>query len=100
MKTVYKYSLGIEGQITEIKDWIIEILSIQTQDGWPVLWAIVDTENEEEEPFQIYCYGTGWPLPNEYGHYLGTATDCNGYVWHYFANKENFLNGDYYDEIK
>lgn len=100
MKTIYKYNLGIEGQITEIKDWIIEILSIQTQDGWPTLWAIVDTENKEEEPFQIYCCGTGWPLPDDYGHYLGTAADDNGYIWHYFANKENFLNGDYYDEIK
>ena len=100
MKIIYKYNLGIEGQITEIKDWIIEILSIQTQDGWPVLWAIVDTEKEEEEPVQIYCCGTGWPLPDDYGHYLGTAADDNGYIWHYFANKENFLNGDYYDEIK
>lgn len=88
MKTIYKYSLGIEGQITEIKDWIIEILSIQTQDGWPVLWAIVDTEKEEEEPVQIYCCGTGWPLPDDYGHYLGTAADDNGYIWHYFIDKQ------------
>jgi len=28
MKTIYKYNLGIEGQVTEIKDWIIEILNI------------------------------------------------------------------------
>ena len=36
MKTIYKYNLAINGQVIEIKDWIIEILSIQTQDGWPV----------------------------------------------------------------
>ena len=32
MKTIYKYNLGIEGQITEIKDWIIEkhLLSLQS----------------------------------------------------------------------
>lgn len=90
MKTIYKYSLGIEGQITEIKDWIIEILSIQTQDGWPTLWAIVDTEKEEEEPVQIYCCGTGWPLPDKHGRYIGTAIDNNGYVWHYFMDEGYF----------
>ena len=90
MKTIYKYNLGIEGQVTEIKDWIIEILNIQTQDGWPTLWAIVDTEKEEEEPVQIYCCGTGWPLPDEHRRHIGTAIDNNGYVWHYFMDEGYF----------
>lgn len=90
MKTIYKYNLGIEGQVTEIKDWIIEILNIQTQNGWPTLWAIVDTEKEEEEPVQIYCCGTGWPLPDEHRRHIGTAIDNNGYVWHYFMDEGYF----------
>lgn len=90
MKTIYKYNLGIEGQITEIKDWIIEILNIQTQNGWPTLWAIVDTEKEEEEPVQIYCCGTGWSLPDKHGRHIGTAIDNNGYVWHYFMDDRYF----------
>lgn len=86
MKTIYKYNLAINGQAIEITNQIIEILNIQIQDGWPTLWAIVDTEKEVEEPVQIYCYGTGWPLPDECGKYIGTAIDYSGCVWHYFTN--------------
>lgn len=90
MKTIYKYNLGVEGNITEIKDWLVEILNIKAQNGWPVLWAIVDTEKKAEEPIQIYCHGTGWPLPDKYGKHIGTAIDDSGYVWHYFMEDKYF----------
>ena len=100
MQVIYKYPLKIDGEVTIIYDSIIKILKIDTQDNWPTLWAIVDTNKEKTVPTKIYNYGTGWNLLKDYGHYIGTAIDGFGYVWHYFINKENFLNEDYYNEIK
>ena len=87
MKKIYKYELPVDGGIITIKQCIIKILSIQEQNGIPVMWAIVDPDNEAVEPLEIVAIGTGWELPTELEDYLGTAQDEYGYVWHYFALK-------------
>ena len=86
MRTIYKYKLPRDGQTITITEYILEVLHIGTQDGWPTLWAVVDTDKVQET--EIVAWGTGWPLPDDVYYetkYLGTAEDGYGYVWHYFA---------------
>jgi len=58
MKTIWKFQLGMtDNQIVKMpKD--AEILCAQVQNGNPHLWALVESENQEEERF-IEIYGTG-----------------------------------------
>lgn len=85
MRKIYKYELPVDGGIITIKQCIIKILSIQEQNGKPMMWAIVDPDNEVVEPLEITAIGTGWTLPTGLDEYLGTAQDGYGFVWHYFT---------------
>ena len=87
MRKIYKYELPVDGGIITIKQCIIKILNIQEQNGIPMMWAIVDTDNEVVEPLEIIAIGTGWELPTGLADYLGTAQDEYGFVWHYFSLK-------------
>ena len=87
MRKIYKYELPVDGGIITIKQCIIKILSIQEQNGIPMMWAIVDPDNEVVEPLEITAIGTGWELPTGLKDYLGTAQDGYGFVWHYFSLK-------------
>ena len=87
MRKIYKYELPVDGKIITIKQCIIKILSIQEQNGKPMMWAIVDPDNEVVEPLEITAIGTGWVLPTGLDEYLGTAQDEYGFVWHYFSLK-------------
>ena len=87
MRKIYKYELPVDGGIITIKQCIIKILSIQEQNGTPMMWAIVDPDNEKIEPLEIVAIGTGWELPTGLEDYLGTAQDEYGFVWHYFSLK-------------
>ena len=87
MRKIYKYELPVDGGMITIKQCIIKILSIQEQNGIPMMWAIVDPDNEVVEPLEIVAIGTGWELPTGLDDYLGTAQDEYGFVWHYFALK-------------
>lgn len=87
MRKIYKYELPVDGGIITIKQCVIKILSIQEQNGIPVMWAIVDPDNQVIEPLEIIAIGTGWELPTGLEEYLGTAQDEYGFVWHYFSLK-------------
>ena len=87
MRKIYKYELPVDGKIITIKQCIIKILNIQEQNGIPMMWAIVDPDNEVVEPLEIMAIGTGWELPAGLEDYLGTAQDGYGFVWHYFSLK-------------
>ena len=87
MRKIYKYELPVDGGIITIKQCIIKILNIQEQNGIPMMWAIVDPDNEVVEPLEITAIGTGWELPTGLDDYLGTAQDEYGFVWHYFSLK-------------
>ena len=87
MRKIYKYELPVDGGIITIKQCIIKILNIQEQNGVPMMWAIVDTDNEVVEPLEIVAIGTGWELPTGLADYLGTAQDEYSFVWHYFSLK-------------
>ena len=85
MRKIYKYELPVDGGIITIKQCIIKILSIQEQNDKPMMWAIVDPDNEVIEPLEIVAIGTGWELPTGLDDYLGTMQDEYGFVWHYFS---------------
>ena len=87
MRKIYKYELPVDGSIITIRQCIIKILNIQEQNGIPVMWAIVDPDDEVIEPLKIIAIGTGWKLPTGLENYLGTAQDEYGFVWHYFTIK-------------
>lgn len=80
MKTIYKYEL--RSQDTSMKlPKEAEILTVQIQDGRPMLWALVDPENVLEDRF-IYTVGTGWEVEDNMKY---ICTYIEGYfVWHVF----------------
>ena len=90
MKRILKYKLPRDGEIITINANVIKWLNIQEQDGWPMIWAVVDDAGYESE-YEIVAWGTGWEFPDElnYCRYMGTAQDGAGYVWHYFMQEKS-----------
>ena len=72
----YKFNYGIEMPLDA------KILTIQTQDGEPTIWALVNPNNELEiRNFRIV--GTGNPFDDTNYTYIGTFQD-GPFVWHLF----------------
>lgn len=90
MKRIFKYKLPRDGEVITITANVIRWLDIQKQDGWPVIWAVVDDEGYESE-YEIVAWGTGWDFPDELNRcrYMGTAQDGAGYVWHYLMQEKS-----------
>lgn len=90
MKRIFKYRLPRDGEIITITANVIKWLDVQEQDGWPMIWAVVDDAGYESE-YEIVAWGTGWEFPDELNHcrYMGTAQDGYGYVWHYFMQEKS-----------
>lgn len=82
MKTIWKYHLDI----TDVQQLIIplpaSLLTVGVQDGNLCVWALVDPD-KTLMPVDIYIYGTGNPVRNAPGKYVGTVQN-EGYVWHVF----------------
>ena len=89
MKRIFKYKLPRDGEVITITANVIKWLDIQKQDGWPMIWAVVDDAGYESE-YEIIAWGTGWDFPDELNRcrYMGTAQDGAGYVWHYFMQEK------------
>jgi hypothetical protein len=89
MKKIFKYKLPRDGEIVTISANVVKWLDIQEQDGWPMIWAVVDDAGYESE-YEIVAWGTGWEFPDELNHcrYMGTTQDGYGYVWHYFMQEK------------
>ena len=89
MKKIFKYKLPRDGEIITITANVVKWLNIQKQDGWPMIWAVVDDAGYESE-YEIIAWGTGWDFPDELNkcRYMGTAQDSAGYVWHYFMQEK------------
>ena len=90
MKRIFKYKLPRDGEIITITANVVKWLNIQEQNGWPMIWAVVDDAGYESE-YEIVAWGTGWDFPDELNHcrYMGTAQDGAGYVWHYFMQEKS-----------
>ena len=81
MKTIHKYQLPITGKVTAPEG--AKFLTVQTQDGGPQLWALVDTLRPMvEHDFRVF--GTGHPYDGE-DRYIGTFQLNDGaLVFHVF----------------
>ena len=92
MKKIFKYELPVEGQSILIFAHVFKWLKVDNQNGTPVVWAIIDDEKEQYK-YRVESVGTGWCMRDEliYGNikYLGSTTDWNNYVWHYFVNMDD-----------
>ena len=86
MKTIWKYPLEIaDEQTLQIPDGA-QLLTVQSQDGAPCLWALVDPE-AETKLCVLQVFGTGNPVQDE-GVYLGTFQVLQErFVGHVFLKK-------------
>lgn len=83
MKTIYKYSFSTADEVEITMPLGAEILTVQTQNETPCIWALVDPGNEPgTRHFRIF--GTGHPV-NVDGFYHGTYQLHGGrLVFHIF----------------
>jgi hypothetical protein len=72
VKTIWKFPLPIEDRVEISMPSGAEILCVQTQRGYPQVWAICDTEAPTEKRL-FYVRGTGQEVGvAEFASYLGT----------------------------
>ena len=81
MKTIHKYPISMEGTRVQLpKD--AQIVKVDMQPGvGPCFWALVDTDNPEEERAFV-ALGTGHAFLYGMG-YMGTWQEPP-FVWHLF----------------
>lgn len=86
MNTIFKYVLGIDANQTHRLPQGATILRVgmDTAES-PCFWAKVDTRNPLEEVY-ISVYGTGHPLPDNCGTYLGSLNQ-GAFIWHVFQDQ-------------
>lgn len=74
MKTIYKYSIPVQEKYNIELPKNALIIRIEDVDGLFFLWAIVDTEAENEVRY-LEFYKTGQPIetPLDYLIYIGTC---------------------------
>lgn len=81
-KTIWKFPIEITDDIILSMPKDAEIISLQVQDGKPVMWAMVDPEEEKvERHFEMF--GTGHPIETGFGinrKFIGTIQVVVG-VW-------------------
>lgn len=92
MKKIFKYDLGEDGAIVSLRGNFSRILNIETQGYIPRIWMEIDDSYPEVE-INIVAIGTGWEIPEEYEnwHYVKSAI-VGPFVWHYYADKNEFYN--------
>lgn len=87
MNTIWKYILPLTAKQIVFMPRGARILTVQIQEGNICLWAIVDTDNGNEER-RFAIVGTGAPneIPTD-STYIGTCQD-GAFVWHVFEYTE------------
>lgn len=85
---ILKYPLSITDTQTLVLPSEVNILKVAVQNGKVFLWALVDTENEDEVELTIKCFGTGQSIsmPPKNMMYLDTVF-VDEFVWHFCAVK-------------
>lgn len=89
MKTIWKYEIETTDRQTLLLPKASEILTVQIQNGKPVLWVLFDINNKTKTTRTIEIFGTGNPI-EEYDtikslKYIGTYQLLEiGFVGHIF----------------
>lgn len=85
MTSIFKYPLDLEGRQIVLLPEGAKILHANMQQGKPYLWAIVDTDKEDESR-AIRIYGTGHQIQQpEKLVFINTILD-HQFVWHVFES--------------
>jgi hypothetical protein len=83
MITIHKYRFKIDTAIHIKMPVGANILNVGVQDGWPTMWAIVNTEQPIADR-NFYIYATGQNMDEMFGHDYIATLQLNGFVWHIF----------------
>ena len=84
MKAIYKYPILVQDYQTITMPKGATILSVQNQNGYLQMWAIVDIDCQEIETRIFRMIGTGNPfIDTDMTMYIDTVQH-DGYVWHIF----------------
>lgn len=87
-KRIWKYTLGVGGFQTFRIPKNAELLCVVAQHNAPVLYAVVDPDNDLEE-IGIFVVLTGYDMPSGPTRYLGTfLLDGDAFVGHAFVGKK------------
>jgi len=90
-QTIWKYQLEVKDEIFLTMPADAKLLHVGFQNGEPVLWALLNPENEYVER-KIMVTGTGWDISDkDMGVYIGsiqTPSILGELVWHYFDGGE------------
>ena len=80
---IWKYQLTMHRTTDLALPKGAKALSFNMQNGAPMLWALVDTEESETETQSFLVIGTGFTLPLDalLDGFIGTAID-GAFVWH------------------
>lgn len=84
MKTIWKEKLAIVDVQHVLIPFESEILTVQIQNGEPYIWFLCD-EKRLKNRKEIRICGTGHPVPDNIGRYIGTFQLYDlGLVFHVF----------------
>ena len=84
MNSIWKYPLRIADEQTIDFPEGAEVLAVQVQKGAPCLWVRVDPA-APKTPRKIITHGTGHPVPETTGRYIGTyQIEGGALVFHVF----------------
>ena len=81
MKEIWKYIIRPVDHISMPED--AEILCVQMQGDKPCIWVLLDPTKEKRTRL-IRSYGTGHPIPEDPGRYIGTFQMKDGLIFHTF----------------
>jgi hypothetical protein len=80
---IFKYPFEVAGMFQIPMPKGAEILAVQLQGGQPCIWARVDPKAPRVLR-QFWVLGTGHPMPEDPGDYVGTF-QMDPFVWHLYA---------------
>lgn len=90
-QTIYKYELELSDSQTIYMPKGAEILTVQVQDGRPVIWVLVaPSKGRAKEERMIETFGTGNPIESENieRRYIGTYQMMGGsLIFHVFERE-------------
>ena len=82
-RRVFKYAVELSDNPAIEMPVGAEILAFQAQGQTPTVWALADPEpSKVTEMRRFRCAGTGHPIHDDLGRFIGTAQMPTGLVWH------------------
>lgn len=85
---VWKFGLNLDARQVVMMPEGAKLLTVQAQYGEPFVWALCDEHAGRQEYRRFLIYGTGQPLPDNTGEYVGTFQLVSGaMVLHVFEEQ-------------